>query len=222
MADRAEIFEKDNPGSRIEFQFNPETVGFTKAGKWTETPAASAEDGPTRQYSGPGPIEISLKMLLDDTIRGGTSVADRVNQLGQWTNPDSTKGTDHPEPPTLVFNWGRFSVGTGSQFACHMHSVTVEYVLFSKLGSPLRANCTVKLKGVPSSQQGQNPTSGALEAARSAVTVGSETLPLVTHRQMGTPNHWRDVAEMNDIDNPFRVRAGTKLVVPSRKRRPKK
>lgn len=212
--ERAEIFESTRNRS-VQFQFNPETVSFTKSATWQETETQSSESAPVRQFGGAGAIELSLKMLLDDTVEGGSNVPDRVSQLARWTNPKEENRETKPEPAVLVFNWGRFSIGVSRQFECHLKSVAVEYTMFSTDGVPLRANCTVQLIGTGSVSWGQNPTSGGPEPARSAEVGMVDSLPLISHRHYGTPSHWRKVAEFNAIDNPFRIAAGTDLILPN-------
>lgn len=218
MVERAEIYEKDRQSSAVKFQFNPESISFTKSATWQEQETQSAESAPVRQFGGAGAIELSLKLLLDDTIEGGSSVADRVNRLASWTNPKEESRESKPEPATLVFNWGRFSIGVNRQFECHLKSVGVDYTMFSPEGIPLRANCEVKLIGTGSISWGQNPTSGGREAARSTLVAPDDSLAALSQRHYGTPNRWRDVAEFNDIDNPFTLVIGSELVIPRKAR----
>lgn len=215
MVERAEIFEKERRGNSVQFQFNPETISFTKSANWQETETQSAESAPVRQFGGAGAIELSLKMLLDDTMEGGSSVPDRVNQMARWTNPKEETRETKPEPAVLVFNWGRFSIGVSRQFECHLKSVAVEYTMFSADGVPLRANCTVQLIGTGSVRWGQNPTSGAPEPMRSTRVQMGDSLPLLAHRHYGSTAHWRRIAAANGIDNPFRLWPGTELILPS-------
>ena len=214
MVERAEIFEKTNRGSSIRFQFNPETISFTKAANWQETETQSSETAPVRQFGGAGAIELSLKLFLDDTVEGGSSVTERVNRMARWTNPKEENRESKPEPAILVFNWGKFSIGTTKQFECHLKSVSVEYTMFSYEGVPLRAQCTVQLIGTGAVSWGQNPTSGGRYPARSATLQAGETLPLLAHRHYGRAQDWKEIAAFNGIDNPFNVSPSRNLVLP--------
>jgi nucleoid-associated protein YgaU len=47
------------------------------------------------------------------------------------------------------------------------------------------------------------------------VVVAGDTLPSVAFHAYGDPNLWRAVAEANGIDDPMRLRAGTRLLLPA-------
>lgn len=204
----------DNHGNSVEFQFNPETISFTKAADWRGTPSRSSSEAPVRQFVSTKPLELSLKMVLDDATSTGASVAERVNQLLAWTNPATD--TNPPEPHALEFRWGDLQFGSTRIFGCSCDSVAVEYTLFTSEGRPSRANATVKLVGLAPEAPGQNPTSGALRPMRSQALLPGDDLAVLAHRNYGDTRHWRTVAELNGIDNPFRLPVGRELVLPMR------
>lgn len=208
-------------GGQVDFQFNPETVSFTKEAEFRNDPTQSSEDAPPRQFRGTKPLELSLEMLLDDTVAPGlgsigmgASVPDRIGQLLKWTNP--ADGSDPPRPPDLVFEWGKLKIGSTSPFACHCVSVQVKYTLFSDSGAPIRANATVKLRGMATKKEGQNPTSGGLRARRSRRVQRGDDLVVIAHREYGRQSAWRQLAQVNGIDNPFRLPVGSELLLPDR------
>jgi nucleoid-associated protein YgaU len=45
--------------------------------------------------------------------------------------------------------------------------------------------------------------------------VEGETLQSVAYAELGRPAYWRAIAQLNGIDDPLRVRAGTVLLIPS-------
>lgn len=219
MLQRAQI--TDGRGGSVEFQFNPETLSFTKRVKFKEEPTRASKDAPIRQYIGTEPTVLSLKMVLDDTVGQGwttfgmgASVPDRINQLLAWTNPADEK--DPPEPRKLTFHWGQLKIGTEGRFACHCESVQVEYTLFTDGGVPIRASATVTLKGLPTRQYGQNPTSGGVHPRRSRRIERGDDLAVIAHQEYGRQSAWRVLAELNGIDNPFRLPVGQEIVLPDR------
>jgi nucleoid-associated protein YgaU len=212
MLQKARIVEEPT-GPEVAFQFNPETISFTKAARWTENPTQAGTDAPVRQYTGTDPLELTLKMILDEATSTGPTVADRVNRLLKWTNPTGGEGSG---PHTLRFEWGQLKIGVAERFRCSCDSVAVEYTLFTPAGVPLRATATVKLKGLPTTREGQNPTSGGVDAVRSRTVGRGDDLAVLVHREYGSTRHWRRIAELNGIDNPFRLPAGRELLFPSR------
>ncbi len=74
--------------------------------------------------------------------------------------------------------------------------------------------CTVDLQELPSETPKQNPTSGGLTARRTHTVVAGDSLPSIAYREYGHADVWRAVAEANGIDDPFRLTAGTALLLP--------
>lgn len=212
MLDKAKIVGN---GSEVRFQFNPETLSFTKKVTFEESKTQSSGDAPVRQFIGTDPVVLSLKMILDDTVGEGPRVADRINQLLAWTNP--ADDSDKPHPHELSFEWGQLKIGSEGRFACHLESVQVEYTLFTDAGVPIRATASVTLKGMPTKKYGQNPTSGGLHAKRSRRLKRGDDLAVIAHQEYGSSAAWRVLAEVNGIDNPFRLPVGRELVLPDRR-----
>jgi nucleoid-associated protein YgaU len=46
--------------------------------------------------------------------------------------------------------------------------------------------------------------------------VEGDTLQSIAYRELGRPAYWRAIAELNGIDDPLRMTAGTTLLIPSR------
>lgn len=219
MLQKATIREAEGGGS-VGFQYNPETLSFTKAAKFKEEETQSSQGAPIRQFIGTQPIQMTLKLILDDVVpptsgqSASGSVAERVNKLLEWTNP--ADDTDSPKPKDLLFEWGQLKIGTEGQFPCHCKSVKVDYSLFKGDGTPLRATATVTLVGMPSRQYGQNPTSGGVHARRTRRLQQGDDLAAIAHQEYGRQSAWRQLADVNGIDNPFRLPVGAELLLPDR------
>jgi nucleoid-associated protein YgaU len=211
MLDKAKIA---SDSGEVRFQFNPETLSFTKKVTFKDSKTQSSENAPIRQFIGTDPIVLGLKMILDDTVADGPSVPERINQLLAWTNP--ADDSDPPHPHELTFEWGQLKIGSEGKFPCHLEAVQVDYTLFTDSGVPIRATATVTLKGMPTKKYGQNPTSGALYAKRSRRLQRGDDLAVIAHQEYGSGAAWRALAELNGIDNPFRLPIGRELVLPDR------
>ncbi len=196
-------------GSVVEFQFNPETISFTQAAEFKEQ---SNIAGSKRQFVGTKPVELSLKMLLDEVTSRGPSVADRVAQLLAWTTAPAEQ--DPPHPDELSFSWGQLKIAGASTFRCHCKSVAVEYTLFTPKGVPVRATATVALAAIPPKKPGQNPTSGGLRPVRSRVLGRGDNLSAMAFAEYGDVKKWRTLANLNGVDNPFRPPIGREIILP--------
>lgn len=195
----------------ITFQFNPKELTLTKNAKWERSRQPNnAKSGPP-EFKGPDPSKLALELFLDATERMDDSVVRKVEQLFACCVPtQDSRQHGKGSPPWVIFKWGGM---TG--FPSYVASVTAKYTLFTPAGTPVRAVCTVNLEEISGEHGGQNPTSGALAARDSHVLVAGDTLQSLAYKAYGNAEMWREIAEANDIDDPMRLRPGTRLLVPA-------
>jgi Contractile injection system tube protein len=202
-------------GTSLPCQFNPTTVRISKTSTWSAHPSRGSSKAPTPQFVGTGPEVLSAHLLFDgfDTLGGqGGPVAGAVSQLLEWTCvPAASYDSATPQPPTVTFRWG-----TGIGFTGFLKQVQAEYTMFSPDGTPLRATASIALQRVPDNPQGTNPTSGGITGRRSALLGDCDCLATVAQATYGDPGMWRAIAVANGIEDPARVPAGTRLLVPPR------
>lgn len=195
---------------QITFQFNPSELTLRKAARWGAEPARGAQHTGPSEFQGAEPSTLDLEMFFDASV-GGLDVAKTVDTLFACCVPTTeSRGQRKPAPPLVVFHWGKI---TG--FASFITSVSATYTLFTPEGTPIRATCQVNLQEIATEPAGQNPTSGALSVHRTHTLIDGETLAGVAARDYGSAAMWRRLAEVNGIDDPFRVAPGTTLVVPA-------
>ncbi|WP_322770010.1 LysM peptidoglycan-binding domain-containing protein [Frankia sp. Cr1] len=214
---KAYLCERDHPGTRVTFHFNPSTVRMAKRAEFHREPVQAARDSARPHYRGPGEVEMQFSLLLDASARPGHSVMVEIQQFMDWTNPteDSRNGPS-PSPPELLFNWGGFAVGLDRKFVGHLTSVEANCVLFSRSGAPIRAEVSLGMKATPQPVAGTNPTSGARAARRSHEITLGDTLAGIAYRTYGDAACWRALAEVNGVDDPMRLPIGRHLLLPAR------
>jgi nucleoid-associated protein YgaU len=195
----------------IGFQFNPKELSLTKNAKWERKPQRNAKKSGTPEFTGADPCKLAVEMFLDATDTMGDKVVKTVEQLFSCcvATEESRKDTKG-SPPWVIFKWGGM---TG--FPAFVASVTAKYTLFTPAGTPVRAVCTVNLEEISGELSGQNPTSGALAAKDTHLLVAGDTLHSLAYRVYGNAELWRVIAAANDIDDPMRLRAGDRLLVPA-------
>jgi nucleoid-associated protein YgaU len=192
-------------GKRISFQFNPKEFTVTKSANWTPTVTHTK---PIAQYLGPGSASMTLDMFLD-TSDTGKDVSAQVKALMEACNPTAAStNTNHPLPPGVRFGWDKV------YFEGYLETVSVKYVLFLRNGTPIRAECTLTLKEIPKIQRSQNPTSGGLSNHGSHFVIDGDSLPSIAFTEYGDAAYWRAIAHANHLDDPLRVRPGTRLLIP--------
>jgi nucleoid-associated protein YgaU len=203
-----------NPGpslGRIKFQFNPKELTLTKNAKWKREAQRNAKKSGPPEFTGSDPSKLTLEMFFDATDTMDDKVVKAVEQLFSCCVPTEKSRHDKKgSPPWVIFQWGGLT-----SFPAFVSSVTAKYTLFTPNGTPVRALCTVALEEISGEQGGQNPTSGGLAARDVHLVVAGDTLASVAYRAYGDPALWRDVARANGIDDPMRLRPGTRLLIPA-------
>ena len=62
---------------------------------------------------------------------------------------------------------------------------------------------------------GTNPTSHATDTTRIHTVIEGQSIQSVAYDKLGKPAYWRAIADLNGIDDPFRLAPGTVLLIPS-------
>lgn len=197
----------------IDFQFNPTQLVLSKSAQWTTRLAPKFRFASIPEFNGAEPYTMQLQIFLDSSMTpSGTTVQDEVEALLSCCEVTlASLAADQPCTPWVFFQWGSFSTVS---FIAYVQSVQATYTLFNPSGTPIRATCDLTITQIPLLTQGQNPTSGALEASRTHRIVAGDTLASLAWREYGDATAWRAIAQANDIDDPMRLPAGTELLIP--------
>ena len=195
----------------IDFQFNPKELSLTKNAKWAREAQRNAKKSGPPEFKGSDPCKLAIEMFLDATDSMDDKVVKTVEQLfGCCVATEESRQQGKGSPPWVIFKWGGM---TG--FPAYVATVTAKYTLFTPGGVPVRAVCTVNLEEISGEQSGQNPTSGALAARDTHLLVAGDTLQSLSFRVYGNAELWREIAMANEVDDPMRLRPGTRLLVPA-------
>lgn len=198
----------------IEFSFNPSEYTIRQT---VSVPSSNAptKEGGQQQYAGTQPMTLDgLKLFFDAFSEAQGDVTPKINTLFNWTKPTKSSTRDgRPCPPLVQFKWGGNS--QLDNLKGFLTSVSVQYTLFSKDGTPIRAEATVTITGQTEAQAGQNPTSHSVNSRRVHQVIEGDTLQSIAYRELGKPAYWRAIADLNGIDDPMRLSAGTTLLIPS-------
>ncbi len=212
----AKIVPLNPPGIPVIFSFNPATVTMTRIANTKLVSGADLDVHDTLVkltaprtlafkaiIEGPQAHTMSQAMLEMMTPAGGL--------LGMLIAALSGGRNIIRQLPLLLFEWGPLT------FLCNMTKCNVVYKRFHVSGQPLRAECdvTVQEKKTPLSSLLTNPTSGGLPGREQRVITTGDSLPQLATEHYGRPGHWRDIAVANNIDDPFKVRPGDTVYLPS-------
>ncbi len=201
------------PGAQmfqLDFQFNPKELQLTKSASWKREAAKGNKRASPPQFTGAQPSKLTLEMFFDASAKQDSAVVTNVEKLFSLTVPTEASLTSKKaSPPWVIFRWGGL---TG--FLAYVSQVQAKYTLFTASGVPIRATCQVTLEELAGDAPKQNPTSGGLTPHRVHEVVVGDSLAGIAYREYGVPSLWRAIADLNQIDDPMRLRAGRRLLLP--------
>lgn len=231
----------ESTGARLPCLLNPETLVIRRtAGVRTRrsaggqlTGAALADD--PLLYTGGGRTELDLDLLFDVTLAGSSLPSEDVRDLTAplWNLAENAVADDGFGRPTLVrFVWGKsWNIpGIVGAVAERLENFTAQgaarrswmRLRLLRVGEPVKPTPAPALTppagpGVPSAEELSNlpPEDLAIREVRGGDSpAGSERFDSFLARNGISPVHWKIVAALNEIDDPFSVLPGTALRLP--------
>jgi hypothetical protein len=188
--------------SAIEVCFNPKEYSLEKSVEWDGEKAFS--DAPQPEFKAPKPMTLSV-VLQFDTYEERVSVRDKwVRKIEKLTMMSGkVKNEQKPtkaekqklRPPVILFIWGRFS------FKGVVESLSQKYTMFLSDGTPVRAECALKIRNVIDGDIDDDKSqSFNKEAGKRTVNVGpNDRLDLIAAKELGDAGRWAEIAAFNDI-----------------------
>lgn len=203
-------------GTRLPCLFNPEKLEIVLENTWEGTQVPGRQT-PSQLFGGGQSGRIDGLELLFDTTSTGDPVTDYTDELIKLLRIDETlpgydAASHNGRPAWVRFHWGRFH-----SFRAVVTKLALSFTYFSATGEPLRARAIIDLTQFEQEADWprQNPTSGTPKPARSHVVQPGETLDRIAARHYDDPTAWRRLADANGIRDPFEVRPGTRVDVPT-------
>lgn len=207
----------------IEFFLPPASMKIKKGASWKLSDASEAEESGPLTWLGTQPMTLEFEFLmraqrLDITASSlgygkPTSVMPNLKKLMMLCENYSGGtfwSTGAVTPPLVMLFWGSFvsplSIVTG---------LSAQLVKFDTKGEPVKAVGSLELTQFPQSKSLTNPTSGGTAPELADTVLQGDTLAHLAYRSYRSAKHWRDIAEHNGIDDPLRVPAGRKVLLPA-------
>jgi hypothetical protein len=213
VEDRSQVRKKTG-GKSVKFMFNPTDYSVSKKNKYEAKPKNKANT-PNMEFKNPESTTLSLKGLVFDSyeelnpLKQDISKVTRVLlELMDVIEDSSDSAKSRPAP--VVFEWGKF------QFFAVITGVTQKFTLFTKDGTPVRAEVDVDLSQHLDNKlyKKTNPTSGGGPLERVWQVRAGDRLDLIAAQVYGDSQKWRLIAARNGLHNPLLLRAGQSLRIP--------
>lgn len=197
-------------GVSVNCMFNPFEYSVTKTNTY-ETKSTNASV-PTMEFKSAGEKTLKLNLVFDtyeELIPTSQDVTKATREL--WKLMEVKDESDGKKrPPPVAFEWGGF------QFFAVIKSITQKFTLFTKDGTPVRAEVEINFSQHLDTTEydKQNPTSGGGPLERVWQVKAGDRLDVIAAEVYGDAKKWRLIAEHNHLFNPLLLSAGQRLRIP--------
>lgn len=191
-------------GEQIPVMFNPGEYSLETGNTFAEIGIPGLESPPIQFVRG---NLKTLKMeLFFDTYEHQLDVRTFTSKITNLLEKDP----DLQAPPILIFFWGQLN------FQCVLDSASQRFTMFLSDGTPVRATLNVTFKEY---QPVEIEIRRGLFIGPPTVrnVLSGETLSSIAGTAFGDPGAWREIAELNGIDDPRRLPPDVSLIIPNRK-----
>jgi hypothetical protein len=198
-------FKKEKDGaSKVDVQFNPETLKVTFANQIVEPKGGNQAAGNSgRQFVGAGTTKLALQLWFDVNAMEKDPVDD-VRRLTQrvvyfMTPQHSDLDPNLLAPPGLRFQWGTFI------FDGMVEGMEETLEFFSPTGKPLRASISLTM----SQQKILKTTFGDDKSlGQTPLTAAKQGDTLQNMASKSGKSNWQNIALANGIEDPLRMSPG--------------
>lgn len=216
---KARLTEDGNRSIFLEFDFNPVDLKIVWGSTNTSYTLVHGTDSALAAAYEPMRLNTAAPMELHlGTVQfRGPSTWSKLVQLRKWYEPDQgtrqgSGGQVSWTRPPLIFSWGADGVRTDVE----LFSLSMTVTRFAPEGGPIAATATITLHALSEQLTATNPTSGGLSGRHTTTMVQGQNLQAIALDSYGSAAHWRDVARLNRIEDPLRVRPGDVVYLPNR------
>ncbi|MEL6168990.1 MAG: hypothetical protein AAFZ09_19045, partial [Pseudomonadota bacterium] len=209
---KIKILEGRNADEEVEVLFNPTEYSVEYGASFQETSIPGLSN-PILQFVNGTAEVLSMDLLFDTYTDGGGADVSEVTQ--NFVNLLAIDGDTHA-PPRVEFKWGVF------QFRAVIEKISQRFTMFLGDGTPVRATLSVTFKQYRSiAEQLENPRRNSADKTKHRVLGKVEgfrptpdALWSLAAEEYGETRFWREIARANDIEDPRRLTAGDRVIVP--------
>ncbi len=195
------IIINTHTSERIPVMYNPEEYKLEQGNNFAEVGIPGLPASPVQYVRGKSRT-LSMELFFDTYEKG-----EDVRKYSHGIVGLLDKLAQTQAPPVLLFVMGQFT------FQCVLVDAGQRFTMFLRNGTPVRTTLSVRF---------QEYVSVEIQVER-GLFIGPPTLHNIGERQtlsnlaadyLGDPARWRDIAEANDIDDPFSIPPGQALTIP--------
>lgn len=169
------------------------------------------------RYSLSKPQVLMFRLIIDGTGISEGQTRDVAREVEQFLNLTFEINGDIHQPNFLFIGWGNKLCfgGTDPRFACRLSTVEVNYTLFERDGSPLRAELDVVFwADTELEKRLLKEKKRFSDSIRTRTVKSGDTLPLLARQIYGNPLYYLRLARANELDSLRNLDIGTTLRFP--------
>jgi nucleoid-associated protein YgaU len=199
------VVKIEGTDSPVSVRFNPENYTVTSTPEIKKSTIVGANGEHIQFISGGGSV---LSMVLHyDTYNTPLKETD-VRALSKPLTDLIKKDGEQNQPPLVTFVYGSF------MFKGVVTKANQKFTMFSRQGIPVRCELTFEVTKTVSVDEQISQPKDSSENTKVCDVLDGDQLWMVSNNEYDSPEHWRSIAEANDIDNPRLLNDKSKLTVP--------
>ncbi len=214
---KLKIVRGEKSGSSVQFDesvernvlalpFNPTDYSIDKKNNFASA-AVPGLESPIIQYSSGDARVLSLEVMLDSYTYGQQQDL-RDLYLAKIDRFLAIDEDLHAPPPCKV-------IWSSLQFVGVLENVKKQFVLFLDDGTPVRARVTFSFREyIPVEVQVREMPVASPDRYKLRTVREGEALWHIAGDAYGDARMWKVLANANSLDDPFRLRTGSKLLIP--------
>lgn len=208
--EKAKIVNLDTDET-IECLFNPNAYTLERTNTWTQK-QVKGRNVPNLEFGGGSSATLTMQLFLDTSTTGGDvrETTEKIRKLMDIDENAKNMTTVKGRPPMVEFRWGQIWT-----FKAVITRLTEKTTLFRDDGIPIRATLDVtflqaKEEGVYAAQ---NPTTIGTSGYKRWIVREGDSIDWIAYREYGSAAMWRYLADVNNLDDPGKLRPGQALVI---------
>ncbi|WP_350307146.1 CIS tube protein [Photorhabdus viridis] len=191
----------------IRAMYNPDSIQLNYHTDFTEDLFIN-RDKEVSKYQKVRPGGLSLELLFDARLPGNTASLD--NQLANLRSLCCEVDNANNEPQFLQVRWGKMNWNGNGYFAGRMANLVVNYTLFDRDATPLRAKATLSLTADESLEVQQTSFNPNIADMNIVSVPDVSSLALIAASQ---EVDYLTLAVTNDLNNLDDIQPGKTLIV---------
>jgi len=196
-------------GDSSEVLFNPEEYTISRDNNFAQM-AIPGLRAPLLQFAHGNMQTLEMELLVDSyEAHSGVEANSDVRELTRKiTGLMDIDPTTHA-PPVIIFTWGSLS------FTCVLARANQRYVMFRSDGVPVRARLNVTFNEFSNAElEAKETKRETSDYSRLHIIKEGETLSSIAAGVYQNAGNWRPIAINNNIDDPFDLKVGQRLLIP--------